>query len=514
MSKKLLNKVISAILVLAVCSTAFLGCVVSAETTTCSATYEIEGQNCAEVGEDIRAIVTISSNNLFVAGIFTVTVDNPLDFADINVSAISGKDADGNTVTAPEVYFNAEKNKILFQCWKDSELALVEYSEISIELIFKPTGENKIEAGTVYEIDIDSIDVTDKDENTYSITGQAGSVHVHTYGTGDVNGDTTTYTCTVTDCGATKKEITKSDVLEDVREVNFVNKMTVTFTAGGELILNFLTNANASFENVEIDTVYLAKINADNTITLISTAGKIEGFDAYQHVYIGGAKTIADTVNAVFVGMKNGEITCKGASISASIANYCKTVIDDDSKEEKAQAYCKGLLSYGRASADYFKTGFTFDGIENYIYTDAELNSTALDGNDFANETNIANGWSFASVNVRAYTKPVLRLAFNINNANLGSLSLKVTYNGVTKEIKASELTSAGNDKYYIDIDDIPTKKMRDPVRVENSANAEQYCEYSVETYAKLMTDKEHASAKLCKTLIAYSDALVDAFDS
>ena len=55
---------------------------------------------------------------------------------------------------------------------------------------------------------------------------------------------------------------------------------------------------------------------------------------------------------------------------------------------------------------------------------------------------------------------------------------------------------------------------MRDAITVENAANASQNCAYSVETYALNMANKNHASAKLCRLLIAYSDALAAAFGS
>ena len=519
MSKKLLNKVISAILVLAVCSTAFLGCVVSAETY--SGTYTIEGQHGAEVSDDIRAVLTIKSNVAFVAGIFKVTADVPLNFNDVNVNAISGKDASGNTVASPQVYFNADEDKILFQGWKDDTLTLTEYSEISIELVFKPTEGKKFVAGTKYAINITNVDVTDKNENTYNIAreGAAGSVHVHTYKKKSLLGDMTTYECTVEGCDAEKTEITSSKVLDSATTkaaLDGVNKMSVTFTADGELVLNFLINPALADEG---NTIHLAKVEGDK-IVLNSYAGKIEGFDAYQNVYVGGAKTIGDTIEAVFVEI-DGEynVKYKGSTISQSIYNYCKTVIDEN-KNADAVNYCRGLLNYGKEAASNFDYDApTLKAITDtkYIYSVDEMAALNLTS-DLANTTNYeTNGWSFASVNVRAITKPVLRLTFKIKPETLASLELTINYNGVNKEVKANTFKSAGNDKYYIDIDDIPTKKMREAVTVNNTTDGTtdiSSCEYSVETYAKLMSDKNHASANLCKALIAYSDALAAAFGS
>ena len=516
MSKKLLNKVISAILVLAVCSTAFLGCVVSAETY--SGTYEIEGHNCADVGEEVRATITIKSDVAFVAGIFTVTADAPLDFEDINVDVIAGKDASGNNVDAPKIYINADKNKVLFQGWKDENLVLVEYSEITVQVKIKSTG---IKVGTKYAINITDVDVTDKNENTYNITGSAGSVHVHTYERTSVAAMTTTYTCSVDGCGAVKTEVTDSKALEGVTvdtKFDAVNKMTVTFTASGDLVLNFLTNAALAAEG---NTIYLAKKNSDGTIVLNSHAGKIEGFDAYQNVYVGGAKTIGDYIEAVFIEVTaNGELVCKSNDIKESIANYCVTVIElnknkTENKNENAMAYCKGLLSYGKEAAshfDYTSTALEAITSEDYI-SDYETITPAL-ASDLVNNTNIANGWSFASVNVRAITKPIVRLSFNIEEEALENLSLNISYNGITKTVSAKTFNQSGNGKYYIDINDIATKRMRDAITVENAANASQNCAYSVETYALNMANKNHDSAKLCRLLIAYSDALAAAFGS
>ena len=109
----------------------------------------------------------------------------------------------------------------------------------------------------------------------------------------------------------------------------------------------------------------------------------------------------------------------------------------------------------------------------------------------------------------------MLRLAFKIKPEALATLELTINYNGVKKEFKANTFASAGNDKYYIDIDDIPTKKMREAVTVTNTTDGTtdtSSCTYSVETYA--FAKSGTTVGKLCKTLIAYSDALAAAFGS
>ena len=71
MSKRLLNKIVSAILVLAICSTAFIGCVVSAEEPT--ATYNIhDGETIAARDPDGSVEVTFTSNTPFAAVNFLV----------------------------------------------------------------------------------------------------------------------------------------------------------------------------------------------------------------------------------------------------------------------------------------------------------------------------------------------------------------------------------------------------------------------------------------------------------
>ncbi|MBQ1279097.1 MAG: hypothetical protein IIY13_01580, partial [Clostridia bacterium] len=115
MSKKILNKVISAILVLAICSTAFLGCVASAETY--NGTYAVFGSAYAEAGEFADAKVEIKSDNAFVAGVFTVDADSALDFYTAKV--VSATTAEGAVKLYPDIYTNSEKNKILFQGFND-----------------------------------------------------------------------------------------------------------------------------------------------------------------------------------------------------------------------------------------------------------------------------------------------------------------------------------------------------------------------------------------------------------
>lgn len=499
MSKKILNKVISAILVLAICSTAFLGCVASAETYTGS--YTIIGEAYAEAGDTVKATVKINSTNAFVAGVFEIEAAEELDF--YTARAISATLVEGGTKECPDVHTNSEKNRILFQGFNDNGTGLTEYTSVTFEITFNA---GKLVEGTKYAVNVKAIDVTDKNEATYSITGAAGFVHVHKYNDGVADGDVTTYTCEVEGCGATKTETTKSDVkVDSIENENTladknVGGASITFAPNGDISLDFVTTIP------EGQTVYLAHVDDQDNITkLISTEGKIKGYDAFQNDYVGGIKTIGDTVKAVFVVQDTeGKLVSKSADIELSIADYCVAVLDDDTAKASVKDYCKALLTYAKAASKYFEyPSAKLDAItdDNYVDNNASFNYT-----DDVTVNSGDNGWKLKSATISLKIKPIVTLGLEIDN--IKNIAINVNM-GDDYVFGAEDLTyDEGKDRYYLEIKDIPAKDVSSEITVTVGEDTDDVAKYSLKAYANRQKDKDADAAMLAHLLVVYSDAL------
>lgn len=498
MSKKILNKVISAILVLAICSTAFLGCVASAETYTGS--YTIIGEAYAESGDVAKATVKIESENAFVAGIFTVEAAKALDFE--SAQAIAATTADGETKAYPSVHTNSNNNKILFQGFNDDGTGLTEYKSIVIELSFKSA---KLEAGVEYAVNVKDVDVTDINEATYDITGAAGFVHVHKYGAGVVEGATTTYKCEK--CDAIKTETTESDVnigsIEGTNTLKAEGGATITFAPNGDISLDFVTKTEGK-------DVYLAHVDEYGNITkLTSTEGKISGLDAFQNGYADGVKTIADTVKATFVVKgDDGAFESKSEVIELSIADYCADVLGDDTAKAEVKAYCEALLTYGKAANDYFEYGADFSK-----YNDLLAKDVAIDYADAKAEANKGdNGWKLKSATIILGVKPTIRLGVELDkDVDIATLEFKAVMDTMVVEPSAEDIKYDENkDRYYIYIKDVPAKSVASDITLTANGVEDDAAIYNVKSYAEY--NKENDAGKLAQLLIIYSDALANAF--
>ena len=496
MSKKILNKVISAILVLAICSTAFLGCVASAETYTGS--YTIIGEAYAESGDVAKATVKIESENAFVAGIFTVEAAKALDFE--SAQAIAATTAAGATEVYPSIHTNSNNNKILFQGFKDDGTGLTEYKSIVIELTFKSA---ELEAGVEYAVNVKDVDVTDIKEATYNITGAAGFVHVHKYGKGVVEGATTTYKCEK--CDAIKTETTESDVnigsIKDPNTLKAEGGATITFAPNGDISLDFVTDTKGA-------NVYLASVDKDGNITkLTSTDGKISGKDAFQNMYDGGVKTIGDKVEAYFIVKDGDNFVSKSEKITFSIADYCKAVIDKDEDADVVK-YCTALLAYGKAANDYFEYGADFKDYAAYIADYGEIDYA--DAKAEANKGD--NGWKLKSATIILGIKPTIRLGVELDkDTKIENLKFKAVMDTMVVEPSVKDIKYDENkNRYYIYIKDVPAKSVASDITLTANNVQDDAAIYNVKSYAEY--NKENDAGKLAQLLVIYSDALAKAF--
>lgn len=507
MSKKILNKVISAILVLAICSTAFLGCVASAAN---AGTVDITVSKTV-VEKDTKIAtskVTIKSESEFVAGIFEIEAAEGLTLSDATI------DKDGWFVQC-----NTTNNKILFQGWTDANLTATPAKSVDITLTF----DAKLEAGTNYEVSVVELDITNLAEDTYTIgANNAGGVHIHKYETeGEVVGNVTVYEC-VAGCGATKSELNEKVDVDDIREteegknnLNSSASLNITFTNTGDLTLNFLNSEVA-------DNTYVAVLDGENAIEdLLSSGGKIKDLNAYQVPYTdGGVKSIADEVKITFVKTDaDGTIVSASEPYTTSIATYCKRVSDDKTGEYTAEekAYCVALLNYGKAANEYFEYGSkALANLEKeYVndYADTEL--TAVE--DLYKDGDA--GWYFASANVLFENKPVVRLCVNIDEDAIEAGKLKYFTATIkdgeetvlSKVVEVSKLAPATKkNQYYIYVRDIPAKYFGATINLtDNVEDDVTYGNYSLETYAANKANTEIGD--LSRIMIAYGKALAAA---
>ncbi len=507
MSKKLLNKVISAILVLAICSTAFLGCVVSAadvgtvNVAVSSAVLE-EGTKVA------TSKVTISSEAEFVAGIFTVSATDGLKLSDASINN------DGWYVQC-----NTTNNKVLFQAWTDADLTVAPATSAEITLTFDAT----MVAGTNYEVSVTELDITNITEDTYTVgTNTAGNLHIHKYEEeGEVIGNVTVYEC-IAGCGATISQLNEKVDIDDVRnteegknDLNNSASLNITFTQNGDLTLNFLNSEVA-------DNTYVAVLDGDNSVEkLLTSGGKIDDLNAYQVAYTeGGVKSIADEVKITFVKTDaEGKILSASEPYTTSVATYCTRVIDAvTGYTDKEKNYCKALLNYGKAANDYFEYGSdALAGLDNkYVDTYEDLELNALD----TLYQDGSAGWYFASANVIFENKPIVRLCVNVDKdvIEAGTIKFNVSIvdgeeTVISKVVGVDGLVESNKkNRYYIYVRDIPAKYYDATIDLTDNVteDTETFGKYSLETYAANMAETEVGD--LSRIMIAYGKALAASF--
>ena len=513
MSRKLLNKAISALLVLAICSTAFLGCVVNAATAIeVKAVVADKGYDEIVEGEIYDTTVTFTSEDAFVAGVFNVVVGEGFELDNANVISVIG--ADGTEVADPSIYqnFTTSQGKVLFQGWDDENLAtVVTYKEVVVEITVKATA--NAEAGAETAITVSNVDITDLDEATCTLSADAvtaGSIHEHNYvEIEDDDASVKTYACSV--CGDEKYELVEGE--SDLSDVTTPNDLAssenggyaANFKGNGDIAIVYSTKDTAN-------TVYLAELDENDKVIKLSapkTVSGQEGKVAFDTTYEGGVKSINEPVKAVFVEVNaEGKVVSKSEVVNKSVADYCYYLLENSEKDTE-KAYAAALLDYATATQVYFDYN-----------TDKPINGGELKGKyDALTEANNKferieepTTWKFNGGNVTFTTKPTVRLYFStVGETKVEDLELYLNYKD-NKDVevpadKIGQTTIGEYEFYYIDITDIPTKSLSDTITL--TAN-DEYGTYSVDTYA--YNKQGTASGDAARYLVAYSAALAEAF--
>ena len=518
MSRKLLNKAISALLVLAICSTAFLGCVVNAATAIeVKAVVADKGYDEIVEGKEYATTVTFTSEDAFVAGIFNVAVGAGFELADANVISVKGPD--GTTVDAPYIYENLSisEGKVLFQGWNDENLATyVTYTEVVVEITVKATA--NAEAGAKTAITVTNVDITDWDEAKCTLSTDAvtaGSVHEHNYVEVEVdnNPSVKTFACSV--CKDEKYELVAGEL--DLSGVTTPNDLASQ--GKGEYAANFKGNGDIAIVYSTKDTantVYLAELGENDKVIKLSAPKTVpdeEGKVAFDTTYEGGVKSINEPVKAVFVEVDaKGDVVSKSEVVNKSIADYCYDILKPEyNKTEEEKTYAKALLDYATATQYYFD--YNTNNPINGCKEGETLGTYELtDENNKFNRTPNPTTWKFNGGNVTFTTKPTVRLYFStVGETKVEDLKFILNYkNNKDAEVPANRIgqTTIGEyEFYYIDITDIPTKSLSDTITL--TAN-DEFGTYSVDTYA--YNKQGTAAGEAARYLVAYSAALADAF--
>ncbi len=512
MSRKLLNKAISALLVLAICSTAFLGCVVNAATAIeVKAVVADKGYDEIVEGEIYDTTVTFTSEDAFVAGVFNVVVGEGFELDNANVTSVIG--ADGTEVANPSIYqnFKTSQGKVLFQGWDDENLAtVVTYKEVVVEITVKATA--NAEAGVKVPVTVSNVDITDLDEATCTLSADAvtaGSVHEHNYvEIEDDDASVKTYACSV--CADEKYELVEGE--SDLSDVTTPNDLAssenggyaANFKGNGDIAIVYSTKDTAN-------TVYLAELDENDKVIKLSAPKTVpgqEGKVAFDTTYEGGVKSINEPVKAVFVEVNaKGDVVSKSEVVNKSVADYCNYLYANGTDAEKK--YAAALLDYATATQKYFD--YNTNNLINGGKNKGTYEDLTEDNNKFE-RTEEPTTWKFNGGNVTFTTKPTVRLYFStVGETKVEDLKLYLNYKD-NKDVevaadKIGQTTIGEYEFYYIDITDIPTKSLSDTITL--TAN-DEYGTYSVDTYA--YNKQGTASGEAARYLVAYSAALAEAF--
>lgn len=520
MSRKLLNKAISALLVLAICSTAFLGCVVNAATPiTVKVDVAEIGYDEIVTGNQYATTVEFTSESAFVAGIFNVAVGAGFKLVGFDVKSVVG--ADDTEVAAPSIFknFTASEGKVLFQGWKDEDLSQVNnYKKVTVLLLLEATA--NATAGVETAVTVSKVDVTDINEATCNFADDCdyeGSIHKHNHVdeiVDDNDASVKTFKCSA--CDDKKYELVEGESnLSGVGSNELASpengaSYSVNFNTIGDLAILYATNKTNN-------TVYLAELDEYDKVIKLSAPKTVpdeEGKYVFDTTYEQGVKSIDEIVKAVFVEVNaEGQVVSKSTVIQKSIAGYCYDILNPEyNKTDKEKAYAAALLDYATATQYYFdyKTDKPINGCKEGETIGEYLPLT--DANNRLVRPENPENWKFIGANLTLTTKPVVRLYLTtVGETDISGLTFVLNYgdkHNVTISGEGLKTTTiGGNEYYYIDIKDLATKYLSEVITI---TCAEETVEYSMDTYAYGMRNTSIADA--ARYLYAYSAALAKAY--
>lgn len=490
MSKKTISKVIAMVCVMALCLTAVFTGVVSAETRSATCTVKGWGYDYGARDGYVTFEVKFDSNDDFVAGSFNVA-GTGLTFVDCEAAT----EMDG---TKPNVYFNVSNSKVLFAAF--SETATPDFhADGSLTLLLKFAPATRIAecaAGTVWNITVSNIELTNEAEETYNCPDANSNndpAHIHNFnGTPVAVGGATTTKCQY--CVAVKTEITDmgSVTVDDTLAPVGDRHASVLFAADGDTVLQALLPKATVDAYDDVYFVYTF-VDADGVKTATSEkSGTIITLETVEYYAFpcgrnGGIGRMARDIVGNFITVKNSAVTMSD-EWRYSIKTYAEDLMSSGTDAQKD--YAKALWNYGYFTTKQLAT--TGDYTANYTADYALYTGGAKTGFSVANYTLPSSknpdrtaGCTINSAKVTTGFKPKMTLKFSAApNATVSvkaysgaAGSSELVYSKDTENFAATELA----------ISDIPTKYLTGDIVV--TVGSETFT-YGFGRYAKAREGK------------------------
>lgn len=490
MSKKTISKVIAMVCVMALCLTAVFTGVVSAETRTATCTVKGWGYDYGARDGYVTFEVKFESATNFVAGSFNVAGEG-LTFVDCEAAT----EMDGDK---PNVYFNVSNSKVLFAAFSESaDPDFHAGGSLTLLLKFAPaTRIAECAAGTVWNITVSNIELTNEAEETYNCSDASSSnnpAHIHNFtGTSNVVGGATITQCQY--CDAVKTEITNEGSVTPNDLAQEGNRhASILFAADGDTVLQALLPKTTVEAYNEVYFVYTF-VDADGTKTATSERSantiRVPGDDTDYYAFScgrnGGVGRMARDIVGNFITVDSGAVTISG-EWRYSIKQYAEYLIDNGTVAQKD--YAKALWNYG-----YYTTKQL---AENGDYQEYYAGDYALYTGGAKADFSVANytlpaknpdrtaGCTVSSAKVTTGFKPKMTLKFSAApNATVSvkaysgaAESSELVYSKDTENVTATEFNIA----------DIPTKYLTGDIVVK--VGSESFT-YGFGRYAKAREEK------------------------
>ncbi len=556
MSKKFLNRVVSAILMIAVASTMFLGGVVNAETTA-TATYTIHDYAVVTSGStQSSAYVTFESETPFSLVRFQVSATSPLTLS--SAEFVEGTMADDTSATESLVSYELatedDPAAVMAEIINEEDIKNRNYyKSITIKLNFS----GGVNPWVQYLVTLGETDMSAMGESTIFTVTEAtledaiNYIHAHTYGAMPTNRtDATdtyysigTFKCRY--CGDEIKQLAPDNVANDPSTTErgiisslVVHAMSVSFNDDGTM--NIHAYVNSPYYHLQLVVCPTdgykyhqfggnANDEGQGKEDISVLDGEQVGIGEYIFTFTGiPAKDIGEKLLfTVFAeGAKTGGKLYYGPSKTYSLADYCYDVIEGGEnvvgKEDGDDELYASLLDYG-AAAQVYAGETNEDNLANAKLAEKDAYKTAMDDAEME-EITANNSEGFTNENCKVYgTSLILRanaslkFYFALNGDYRDNENVVITLMRGSTELKsltASQLQHADSSgRYYAYTLDVPPKQLEDVITVDISVGEnESYSgTYSVAGYARAAYYNDNASEALknvSKALVYYGRML------
>lgn len=526
--KSLTNRLLSVILVLAICSIAFFGCAVSAATATLN--YEV-GNFCYDA-DTKTAITTMTFNGDpgFVSGRVQITCQN---FSVSSVDVVDYTMYGDIAASAPEIAVKSKGFTVESSVYGDQDYI---YTSITVKVALITTGT----VDSVLEVLV------------------APEFAMGADGNGDIL-DSTNKTTTLSEKVTFDPDHEENETIVEPGEDTFGVEKWVCPDCGNEEHIQVIPEdaANRTFdEEIKIDAVNIYHDPLNGKITLnahfdvegyteydiiacpvdgnksaiegelgdsFAAGGELPaGSKMYSYLNVPARELAEDTLFTIVAKDTNGNLVY-GPTMALNAADYCNYVIESDPTSKYAAVYA-ALLDYGIAANAYVNIGNeeivkTYDVVPD-LYKPAEFSVSLADDVTHAKDTAGASIYG-TSINVKANAHIVFHFTFTEEYANDENLTIEFTKGGDTKSFAIGDLIhEEGAQKNYAYRYMLGSKEMSTPITVtiKSGETVLSYGTYSVEGYAVKAAAAAESNpsleslAAVSKALVYYSKLLADCF--